>query len=276
MVRTFLISSLAVLLVAGCSRGTKPPVVAGPTSTAPHDKVEHEHAKGTKALGNYHARLLVEQGGVFKLLILDKDETKIARIERQDITAQVRAADAAEHVPATLKADPQEGDPSGMTSQFVGSVPEALRGQALFVGIRLRIGGEPYFVEFETVPGAGHAANGHAGMPKGVERGGGSITEEERQLYLTPGGLYTAADIQANGNTIPRKKFKGAIWPHDQDLKVGDPLCPVTNQKAEPKCNWIVNGKKYEFCCDPCVAKFIRWAKTQPDMIKPPEEYVFK
>ena len=84
------------------------------------------------------------------------------------------------------------------------------------------------------------------------------------------------ADIEANGNTIPTLKFKGIDWPHDENRKPGDKLCPVTNQKADPRCSWIVNGKKYEFCCPPCVNKFVRWAKTEPEKIKDPDIYVYK
>ena len=29
-----------------------------------------------------------------------------------------------------------------------------------------------------------------------------------------------------------------------------------------------VNGKRYEFCCTPCLDKFVKWAKEKPDKIK--------
>jgi hypothetical protein len=93
-------------------------------------------------------------------------------------------------------------------------------------------------------------------MPEGV-RG----TPLERKLFLTPGGIYTAADIEANGNTMPSEKFKGISWPHDDELQAGDKVCPVTANKTYPRCYWIVNAKKYEFCCTPCLDKFLKWAK---------------
>ncbi|MBX3356634.1 MAG: hypothetical protein KF724_13130, partial [Phycisphaeraceae bacterium] len=47
-------------------------------------------------------------------------------------------------------------------------------------------------------PGAGHdgsdSAGGHDDMPAGID------ADEERALYLTPGGIYTEADIKANGS----------------------------------------------------------------------------
>jgi hypothetical protein len=63
-------------------------------------------------------------------------------------------------------------------------------------------------------------------------------------------------------------------WAHEDDLKAGDKVCPVTANKADPQCEWYVNGQKYEFCCPPCLEKFVGWAKTQPDKVKPPEAYV--
>jgi len=93
-------------------------------------------------------------------------------------------------------------------------------------------------------------------------------------LFLTPGGIYTTADIEANGKTTPSVKYKDISWPHADDLRKGDTVCPVTTNKADPRCNWIVNGKKYEFCCTPCLDKFVKWAKQDPKKIKKPEEYV--
>jgi len=108
-------------------------------------------------------------------------------------------------------------------------------------------------------------------MPQGV---GG--TPFERELYLTPGGLYSEADIKANGNTVPSQKFTGISWPHDDELKSGDRVCPVTANKADERCYWIVNARKYEFCCAPCLDKFVKWAKERPEKIKEPAEYIRK
>jgi YHS domain-containing protein len=44
--------------------------------------------------------------------------------------------------------------------------------------------------------------------------------------------------------------------------------------KSEAECSWIVSGKKYEFCCPPCLDKFMMWAKTKPEKVKDPGEYV--
>lgn len=96
-----------------------------------------------------------------------------------------------------------------------------------------------------------------------------------RELYLKPGGIYTAADIKANGTVPAMEKYKGKTWEH-ADKKPGDKVCPVTDNKAEAECVWTVQGQRYEFCCPPCVDKFIRQAHFEPEKIKDAKEYVFK
>jgi hypothetical protein len=118
-----------------------------------------------------------------------------------------------------------------------------------------------------------HGPGGHddSATPKGV-----SGTPFERELFLSPGGVYSEADIKANGNTVPSAKYRGISWPHDETLNSGDKVCPVTANKADERCSWIVNAKKYEFCCTPCLDKFVKLAKEQPAKIKDPAEYIQK
>ena len=98
--------------------------------------------------------------------------------------------------------------------------------------------------------------------------------EEERKLYLTPGGKYTEADIKANGGVTASEKFKGVKAEHDAKPKPGDRICPISRTKANPKFAWVIGGKEYQFCCPPCVDEFVRKAKERPDDVKPPESYV--
>ncbi len=100
--------------------------------------------------------------------------------------------------------------------------------------------------------------------------------EEERKLYLTPGGKYAEADIKASGGTTASEKFKGVKAEHDVKPKPGDRVCPVSKAKANPKLAWVVGGKEYLFCCPPCVDVFVRKGKEKPDELKPPEDYVQK
>src|SRR5262249_57466956 len=100
--------------------------------------------------------------------------------------------------------------------------------------------------------------------------------EQEKELYLTPGGKYTEADIEANGRMTASERFKGQLSSHNARTKSGDRLCPISETKANPAFTWIVGGKTYEFCCPPCVDEFVKKAKEQPDEVLEPEAYVKK
>ena len=101
------------------------------------------------------------------------------------------------------------------------------------------------------------------------------ITDDaERDLYLTPGGIYTEADITANGRQTASQRFAGFRSAHDMNPSVGTLICPITETKANPECIWVVNGKEYQFCCPPCVDEFVRMAKANPALIKEPKDYV--
>ncbi|MFN3648575.1 MAG: hypothetical protein ACK47B_03255 [Armatimonadota bacterium] len=97
---------------------------------------------------------------------------------------------------------------------------------------------------------------------------------KDRQLYLTPGGAYTEADIKANGSQLPSQKFRGVRVNHDLKPAVGDRICPITLTKANPGYSWVIGGKEYLFCCPPCLEEFLTLAKKDPAAIKPPETYV--
>jgi hypothetical protein len=97
---------------------------------------------------------------------------------------------------------------------------------------------------------------------------------EEQELHLVPGGKYTRADVEANGRTVPSRKYRGFQARHEYDPRPGDRLCPVTRTKASPLCTWTVGGRVYQFCCPPCIGEFVRLAKQHPDRILPPEDYV--
>ena len=104
-------------------------------------------------------------------------------------------------------------------------------------------------------------------MPAGVG------ADEESQLYLVPSGIYTQADIDANGGITANARYKGKMAKHDAMPKSGDLTCPITMTKANPNFTWIVAGKTYAFCCPPCIDEFVQMAKTNPSAIKNPEEY---
>lgn len=127
--------------------------------------------------------------------------------------------------------------------------------------------------KFVAAIAASSAKGGHDGddaMPAGVD------ADEERALYLTPGGIYTEADIRANGSMTASDKYRGKMAKHDMKPKTGDKICPITMTKANPKFTWIIGGKTYEFCCPPCIDEYVLLAKTSPKEVLDPSEYVKK
>ena len=232
---------------------------------------EHAHKPGSHGgvivpigTDSYHAEAVIEKGGTFRLLTLGKDESRIQEVDEQPIKAYVKVVGQLDAVPVELTATPQEGDTQGKTSQFVGQLPEELTGQPLDVTIpNIRINGERFRVGFTTQTAA-HQEEMPASLP----------AAEEQALYLTPGGKYTEADIEANGKVTASQKFKGVMSSHDMKPKQGDRICPVTMTKANPKFTWVIDGKPYQFCCPPCVDEFVKTAKLQPEEVKTPDSYI--
>ncbi len=294
MLRTFLfvgggmVAFVALLLLVGCSTSTPPTSTNSPpaqTSQTPAATVaqsseietaasgdEHGHKSGAHggiivSLGrdSYHVEAIVTSSGELRLYTLGNDESRVVDIEAQELTAYVKPEGASDSTSIEIKPQPQPGDAEGKASLFVAQLPEALVGQSIEVTVpNITIGGERFRLGFTNKS----EQHGLDEMPAKV------ADEAERELYLTPGGLYTQADIEANGNVTASQKFAGFQASHDLNPKVGDKICPVTLTKANAKCSWIVGGKNYEFCCPPCVDEFVALAKSQPDEIKEPDQYV--
>ena len=265
------------LLLAGCGDSESPsPEVSkqatAPSKTAPQPKGngEHGHKPGSHGgiivpIGgdNYHAEVVFEKGGVLRLYMLGRNESVVAEVESQPLTGYARLEDATESESFVLAPRPQPGDKAGMTSLFVGHLPKEVAGKKLVVTVpTIRIGGERFRFAFTSA-----TETGDHDMPSKV------ADDEERKLYLTPGGKYTVADIKANGSVTASVKFKGLKADHDLKPKSGEKICPVTLTKANPKFAWVIDGKVYEFCCPPCVDEFVALAKEKPEEVMPPEFY---
>jgi YHS domain-containing protein len=279
---TFSVFAVTCFVLVGCNQSSTTaklpadPIVEGNakiSKTVQNMPAESEHPHISGAHGgivipigsdSYHAEAVIEKDGKFRLLMLGADETRIQEVDVQAMKAYIKAVGETDAAPIEMKAVPQDGDADGKTSQFVGLLPESAIGKAIDVTIpNLRIGAERFRVGFTT------AVQQHDnGMPAAVSGA------EEQKLYFTPGGKYTQADIDANGKLPASAKFRGLMSKHDMAPMPGDVICPVTFTKANPKVEWQIDGKKYLFCCPPCVDEFVRMAKEEPDSLKAPGDYV--
>ncbi len=279
---TLPVFAVSGLFLVGCNQSPSTanlpakPIIDGNSKTSKtvqNKPVESEHPHIAGAHGgivipigsdSYHAEAVIEKDGQFRLLMLGADETRIQEVDVQAVKAYIKSAGETDATPIEMKAVPQEGDADGKTSQFVGLLPDSAIGKAIDVTIpNLRIGTERFRVGFTT------AIQRHdSDMPAAVSGA------EEQKLYFTPGGKYTQADIDANGKLPAGAKFRGLMTRHDIAPMPGDFICPVTFTKANPKVEWQIDGKKYLFCCPPCVDEFVRMAKEEPGSLKAPEDYV--
>jgi hypothetical protein len=278
------LAAVSAAILVGCSESKKdaPASVNSDTMQSTQNTVkkadaesegEHAHKPGGHGgiiveIGrdNYHAEAVFEKGGVLRLYTLGQDEAKIQEVESQTLTGYVKPEGGTEATSFVLRPVPQAGDAEGKTSQFVANLPKELAGKSLEVTIpSIRIGSERFRLGFKSVP----AAHDEELLDK-------VSGDEERQLYLTAGGMYTEADIKANGNMTASQKFKGVMSSHDRKPKTGEKICPITRTKANPKITWVVGGKTYEFCCPPCIDEFVKTAKEHPEEIKEPGSYLKK
>jgi YHS domain-containing protein len=272
-----------VASIVGCSNGSGPkpgPSASGTSAPSANagsptsPKAEGAHAHKPSAHGgiiveigrdNYHAEAVFEKGGILRLYMLGQDESKVQEIEAQPLTAYAKAEGDAEAVSFVLRPEPQTGDKPGMTSLFLSHLPKELAGKKLEVTIpSIRIGNDRFRISFKSVPDDTHS---DAAMPAKLP------DDDEQKLFLTPGGLYSEADIKANGETTPTLKFKSVRPAHDSNPMPGAKICPISETVANPKFKWVIGGKSYEFCCTPCIEEFLTKAKEKPSEIKDPEEY---
>jgi hypothetical protein len=282
MVRTFCWLSLtlvpvaaALIYIAGCnapSDTTSPPThdakASGDNKGDAHGHKPGAHGGTIVEVGrdNYHAEAIFEKAGVVRLYMLGKDEARVLEVESQELTAFAKPDGGTESATFTFKAQPQPGDAAGKTSQFAGTLPSELHGKRVDVTVpSIRIDGERFRFGFTS-----HVDAHDGGTPDPAEE------NAVRARYLTPAGIYTAADIKANGTAPGSEKYKGMVSSHNKKPALGDKICPESGTKANPQFTWVVGGKTYEFCCPPCIDEFVQKAREHPELIKEPGEYVKK
>ncbi len=285
------IAVVAVSFSTGCSPSgseqNAPQVeTVGPETTNPNSDAlnsvtsnsnseEHGHIPGAHggimvSLGrdSYHVEAVIDSEGAVRLYTLGNDESRVIDVESQTLKGFVKADGDTDSKPMSFEPSPQDGDSPGKTSLFVGQLPQEMVGRKIDVTIpNIRIDGERFRLGFVS---AEESHEESSGMPTKV------ANDEERELYLTPGGRYTAADIAANGNVTASQKFKGIRSEHNMKPAVGDLLCPISGTKANSNFTWIIDGQPYEFCCPPCVDEFLTSAKGSTDPLPAPDSFIKK
>jgi YHS domain-containing protein len=267
----------AGLVALGCGSSGPPPTAgasAEKAATAGPGDEAHGHKPGAHggilvSLGrdSYHAEAVFEKDGTVRLYMLGKDEARVQEVEGQELAAYVTPEGTAEADKMTLRPEPQPGDAKGKTSRFAGALPKDLVGKRVQVTVNnINVNGERFRIAFSNATAGGD----HAGPGMPAKKG----SAEEQVLFFTPAGLYTAADIRANGTAPPSVKYQGLRARHDDNPKAGEKVCPISKTKADPRFTWVIGGKTYEFCCVPCVEEFVATARERPGEVRDPSEYV--
>lgn len=267
--------ALLVFLAGGCGRYDRPDI----QQAKPQVQADTEHPHKTGLLGGvissfgqdqFHAEALLESNGTLVVYILGADETQLHPIEMQDLTAYIRREQDDNAVAVLLTPAPMRSDPKDMTTRFSAAIPDSFAASPFYLAAPgLVIGDERYVLRFavNTEPEAVKTES-RPEMPQPIS------DDQATQLYLKAGGLYTQEDIEANGYQTAAKKYANFRPKHDPNPEPGDAICPITNTLANRECSWIIDGKKYYFCCPPCIDEFLELAKTKPTLIKSPSEYV--
>ncbi len=265
MSRSLTVGAVIALALVGCSKAPETPTpVTTPSAHAEHG-LSAAHGGVMVEIGDemYHAEAVFEADGTIRLYLLGNDAKKVIEIDAKAVEAFAKPDGNASAVKFEFAPIPQPGDADGKTSRLVGKLPAEAVGKPVGVSIpNLRVGADRFRVGFHSPENAGHDA-----MPAKKS------DAEADKLFGTPGGLYTAADIAANGTKPPGEKFKGVRARHDTEPKPGEKICPITDTLANPQFSWVIGGKTYEFCCTPCIEEFVSAAKEKPNEIKPPEAY---
>jgi hypothetical protein len=144
---------LAVLLAAGCGPTTQPTTPAVKATPSGHTHGETGPAGGVLATwGNdeFHAEFVVDHPtGEATVYMLDGSAKKVTPIDAKALTLSLKETPP---VAVTLEAKPQDGDPPGQSSRFVGS-HDALKTVKEFKGsISGKANGKNYTGDFEEKP----------------------------------------------------------------------------------------------------------------------------
>lgn len=145
-----LFALLFAALVAGCGPTTSPT-----TSPAKMDPPAHEHPTVGPSGGvvvewgeeEYHLEFLADRtAGEATVYVLDGTAKKVTAVGAKSLTLSLEGTPP---VTVTLEPKPQEGDPAGKSSRFVGK-SDALKKEGLFSGsLSGEVGGKNYTGDFK-------------------------------------------------------------------------------------------------------------------------------
>jgi hypothetical protein len=149
----------AVLAVAaGCSNptggspkgGDKPPG-KGDDKEPEHDHLPGPHGGTVLDFGKWHAELCTDRGKAqATVYVLGSDEKTPAPIKAEKLLLSVKEP----AFQVELKAAPQDGDPAGAASRFVGTHDYVGKGQDLAGTLSGVVDGKPYAGDFKQEPEA--------------------------------------------------------------------------------------------------------------------------
>lgn len=145
--------TLVALLTAGCTSRSDGP------RRSHHAHPEAGPRDGVLAEGpeeDYHAEFLVDHDKKeVTVYVLDDSARKDVPIEAESITVTISNL-APMPVSITLKPSPQDTDPKGQSSRFVGNHDQLAEKKDYKGEISLKIKDKPYVLEFDESKGGGH------------------------------------------------------------------------------------------------------------------------
>jgi YHS domain-containing protein len=263
----FGVSIGAMLWLNKVGENHTPTSSGAPMPTAEGHVETKVHSANIQSFGNNHVEAALSDSGKLTIHFYGTEEKQLEPMDTAIPPEASLLPTGEDPVPLELSPAPYPGEPEGMSSRFVAETDRRIGSVGLTLTIPYQ--GKTYRVQWrpENLP-PGAVEGGEASMPQAVG------SDEARKLFLTPGGKYTQADIEANGKTTATAKYGSKMSMHNAHPKPGDSLCPISETVANPKFAWIVGGKTYTFCCPPCIEEFVKKAKETPDQIKSPESYV--
>lgn len=211
---------------------------------------------------HYHVEFVVDPTGWVRVYPLDETATKPLPVEARPLVFSVERPTTGEITPVMLR-PVTESEAAGTTTLFVGRLPaRAISGRLTVRFTEFKVRGERYRFDFVW------------DSPIGEEAFRAAYRDEQRRVFLSPGGKYSEADIRDNGGLSAGEKFSASAPMHDHTPKLGDRICPVSRFKADSMTSWIIGGQHYAFCCQPCIDEFVLLAKEKPEDVQPAARYI--